>query len=74
MNFDEEVYAFLKRGRGRVPREYLEYQIMRHMGWTYQELQQCPAEVVQNIIRFMNTEARYHQQELERMKGEVRRA
>lgn len=42
---------------------YLEYRIMKEMGWSYRELRECPLEVVQDIIRFMNTEAKFNKSE-----------
>jgi len=62
MTFDEEVWALLEMGRGKAPQSYIDYQIMKEMGWTYQELMATPADVVQDIIRYMNTEAKFHQQ------------
>jgi hypothetical protein len=43
------------------PREYVEYKIMKTMHWTYDELMNTPIEVVQKIIAYMNTEAKYEQ-------------
>ena len=36
---------------------------MKEMGWSYQELIETPAEVVSDIIRYMNTEARFNQEQ-----------
>jgi len=45
-----------------VPKAYIEYMVMKEMGWSYQDLQECPAEMVANIIRYLNTEAKYYKQ------------
>lgn len=39
---------------------------MKQMGWTYDELWHAPANVVWDIIRFMNTEAKHAEQEAKR--------
>ena len=43
-----------------MPTEYMDFAVMREMGWSYQELMQCPAEVVANIIRYLNTEGKFY--------------
>jgi len=50
----------LDRGEGQVSKEYLEYQIMKEMGWTYQELMECPLAVYTNILGYMNTEGKFY--------------
>ena len=45
-----------------MPRAYIDYLVMKEMGWSYQDLQECPAEVVANIIRYLNTENKYYKQ------------
>lgn len=42
-----------------MSREYVEYLIMKEMGWTYPQLMECPDEVVNNIVRYLNTEAKF---------------
>jgi len=41
---------------------YERYQIMRHMGWSEPELDACSEVMYRNIIRFMNTEAKFEQE------------
>jgi len=64
------VWAFLRGKTKKVPVEYAEFIIMREMGWTYWELMSTPYEVIQNIWRFMNTEAKY--KEMEERKWQAR--
>ena len=52
--------SFLEAGRGKAPQGYVEYAVMKEMGWSYQELMECPAEVIRNIISYMNTEAKFY--------------
>jgi len=33
--------------------------VMKEMGWSYQELMECPADVVYDIIRYINTERKF---------------
>lgn len=49
-----------------MPRAYIEYRIMKEMGWSYQQLQETPDKVVANIIRYMNTEAKYEKEQMRR--------
>lgn len=46
-----------------MPRRYLEPQIMKEMGWSYRELCDCPLEIVDDIIRYMNTVAQFNKSE-----------
>lgn len=39
-----------------VPIEYIEYKIMKHMGWTERELKEASAETVLRIWSYMQTE------------------
>ena len=43
--------------------EYAEFVIMREMGWSYWELISTPYEVIENIWRFLNTEAKCREME-----------
>lgn len=54
-----------------MPRAYMEYRIMKEMGWTYQELQATPAEEVANIIRYLNTEAKYEREQIRRARSKT---
>jgi len=47
-----------------VSQGYIEYQVMKEFGWTYQELQETPAEVIWDIIRYINTEGKYNKQQV----------
>ena len=47
---------------GKVPEGYIEYVLMKEMGWSYQQLMETPAEVIDGIIRFMNTESKFYKQ------------
>lgn len=42
-----------------------------NMGWTCQELMEQPAEFVERLKIYLNTEARRRELEMERMKGEI---
>ncbi len=48
---------------GQVPPGYMDFVIMRDMGWTYAELMDTPAAVIHDIKRYMNTEGKYRQSE-----------
>lgn len=37
---------------------------MKEMGWTYQELRDTPAEVVRDIVRYLNTEAKFSRRQM----------
>ena len=39
----------------------MEYLVMRHMGWTWQELQDAPADIVAEVWRYMQTELKHQQ-------------
>ncbi len=41
------------------PREYVNYMIMREMGWSYQELMATPYDVVCGIMSILNTLTSY---------------
>lgn len=41
---------------------------MKQMGWTYEELLSTPNEVINNIIRYMNTEGKFNRKETEKLK------
>jgi hypothetical protein len=45
-----------------VPDLYMEYQLMKEMHWTFWELVETPAEVVNAIIRYMNTEGKFEKE------------
>lgn len=47
-----------------MPGEYIEYVVMREMGWSYQELMECPYKIVVNIIRYLNTEAKFYKRKV----------
>ena len=51
-----------------MPREYVDFQVMREMGWTYKELIDTPASVVTDIIRYLNTENKYQKVQLKGQK------
>ena len=36
---------------------------MKEMGWSYQELMGTPAEVVADILRYLNTEAKFYREQ-----------
>jgi hypothetical protein len=63
------VWAALRTGKGRVPVEYVEYEVMRHMGWSWTDLQETPWQVVDGIRRFMRTEAKYQSMNERRAHG-----
>jgi len=63
------VWAALRTGRGRVPVEYAEYEVMKHMGWSWRDLQETPWQVVDGIRRFMRTEAKYQSMNERRAHG-----
>lgn len=42
---------------------------MRHMRWTYNELLATPADVVERVWQFMNTEAMHNNIEIERARN-----
>jgi len=44
------------------------------MGWTYQELMRQPAEFVERLKIYLNTEARKRELEMERMRNEIESA
>jgi len=44
------------------------------MGWTYQELMKQPAEFVERLKIYLNTEARKRELEMERMRTEIENA
>jgi len=44
------------------------------MGWTYQELMRQPAEFVERLKIYLNTEARKRESEMERMRSEIESA
>ena len=62
------MWAALRTGRGKVPSDYVSYEVMKHMGWSWRDLQDTPWEVVVGIRRYMRTEARY-QASMERTHG-----
>jgi len=39
---------------------------MRELHWDWEQLQNCPMDVFEDIIRFMNTEAKFRQSEAKR--------
>lgn len=41
----------------RLPAEFAPLIIMREMGWTYQQLMEQPAELVDHLIMLLNAEA-----------------
>jgi len=43
-------------------------------GWTYQELMRQPAEFVERLKIYLNTEARKRELEMERMRSEIENA
>lgn len=45
-----------------MSRDYLDYAVMKHMGWSYFELLECPNPVFGNIVRYMNTENEFYRQ------------
>jgi len=45
-----------------------------NMGWTYQELMHQPAEFVERLKIYLNTEARKRELEMERMQSEIEAA
>ena len=49
-----------------MPREYVEFQVMREMNWTYRELMETPVNVVTDIIRYLNTEAKFQKDQIKR--------
>lgn len=49
-----------------MPGEYVEFQVMREMGWTYKELMETPASVVVDIVRYLNTEGKYQKDQMKR--------
>lgn len=49
----------LNQGQGKMPQEYMDYLVMKEMGWSYEQLMECPNEVVNNIVRYLNTESRF---------------
>ncbi len=57
---DLDIWAFLEAGEGQVPQRYIDYQIMKQMGWSYQELMATPDSVVRDILRYMNTEGKHY--------------
>jgi len=46
---------------------------MREMGWTWQELQNTPAVVVEQVWAYMQEEAKHREEEMRRMEREMRR-
>jgi len=59
LDFDEQIWVFLDRGEGKVPKSYINYMVMKEMGWSWQELQACPQNTYLDIIRYLNTEAKF---------------
>jgi len=57
------VWAFLVKGQGRISKSYLDYTVMKEMGWSWQELQECPQSVYEGIVRYLNTEAKFSKRE-----------
>jgi hypothetical protein len=55
------LWAALESGQGHSPPAYIEYRVMKEMGWSYEELMACPRTVVGDIIRYMNTEGKFEQ-------------
>lgn len=49
-----------------MPKGYVEFQVMREMGWTYRELMETPASVVADIICFLNTEGKHQQEQIKK--------
>jgi len=45
-----------------------------NMGWTYQELMRQPAEFVERLKIYLNTEARKRELEMERIQSEIEAA
>ena len=45
-----------------------------NMGWTYQELMRQPAEFVERLKIYLNTEARKRELEIECMRSEIENA
>lgn len=68
MSFDEEVWACLEGG-GKAPEKYVKFSVMREMHWTPQQLAECPLEDYMDIVRYLNTEAKYQQTKLRRARG-----
>ncbi len=54
-----KVLGALQAGTKIQSREYLEYAVMKHMGWSYSDLLECPDATFNDIVRFMNTEAAF---------------
>jgi len=45
-----------------------------NMGWTYQDLMRQPAEFLERLKIYLNTEARKRELEMERMRSEIESA
>lgn len=58
---DERVWTALRGTGSLVPKGYVDFCIMREMGWTYQELQACPQRVYEDIMRYMRTENKFRE-------------
>ena len=42
-----------------MPKSYIDYIVMKEMGWSWHELQACPQSVYMDIVRYLNTEAKF---------------
>lgn len=42
-----------------IPREYLEYRVMRTMGWTHAQLMATPASVIAQVLEFDRLERKH---------------
>lgn len=45
-----------------VPSGYADYTMMQRMGWSWQELMNCPEDIVVNLRRYMLTEDKFDAQ------------
>lgn len=55
--------SFLRGYSKKAPLEYVEFTLMREMGWTYKQLSETPASIVEYALEFMNAEAKQRERE-----------
>ena len=55
---------------GAPPEEWVAYRLMRHMGWTWDDLQHTPPYVARYCLDFMAAETRAHNAAVERAQAQ----